>query len=272
VDEAPTTLARLLWRRATSSPDDLAYRHPVGGRDRGGWEDVSWAQARALVEPLSAGLVELGVAPGDHVAILSRTRVDWVLAHLAVLCAGAATVAVRPDSPAEEVARAVDGPGCVVVLAEDVGQVDKLRRVRGDIRTVRKVVQFDGDYPDHRVMTFEALLSAGEDALHLDPALVTRRVDGVPPEAVATLLPGLGPLTGSDGVRRTHADWVAQGVAAAGPANRLRLLSTPLTRLGSHALLARQLTSGQGTVVDARGPEPGAGQDPARDAGRGPTG
>ena len=246
-----TTLARLFWDRAATSPDDVAYRHPVRLRSRVAWEDVTWSDARALVEPLAAGLVGLGVEPGDRVAIVSRTRIDWVLAHLAILCAGATTVAVHPGCSPGEVARLVDGSGAVVVLAEDLDQVEKLRRVRADIRTVRKVVLFDGGYPDRRVMTFEALLSEGEEVLARDPTTTTRRVDALRPDAPATVL-HVPDATGTpDTVELTHAAWVAEGVAAAGRADRLALLRTPLTQHAAHALLAAQLTRGHVTAVDA---------------------
>lgn len=248
----PTTLARLLHERAASSPDAIAFRHRVGSRGREAREDVSWAYARALVEPLAAGLAGLGVEPGDRVAILSRTRVDWVLAHLAVLCAGATTVAADPAGMPEEIAGSIDGNAAVVVVAEDLDQVDTLRRVRADIRTVRKVVQLDGSYPDRRVMTFEALLSQGESVLERDPGTIARRVDGLRPDAVATVLPpqvGDGP--GRE--RRTHAAWVAEGRAAGGGGEGLRHLSTPLHEREGHGLLAAQLVHGFGACVHPTG-------------------
>lgn len=248
----PTTLPRLFRDRAGTAPDDVAYRHPVGRRGREAWEDVTWSHAHALVEPLAAGLVGLGVEPGDRVAILSRTRIDWVLGHLAVLCAGAATVAVPPSSPPEEVARLVDGAGAVVVLAEDLDQVETLRRVRGDIRTVRKVVLVDGHHPDRRVMTLEALLSQGEDVLDREPSTITRRIDALPPDALATVLHPQQDDATPDGERRTHAGWVQEGGAVEGVAEGLRHLSTPLERREGHVLLAAQLVHGFGVCVDAR--------------------
>lgn len=251
----PTTLARLFRDRAATAPEDLAYRHPVGPRGREAWEDVTWGQARALVEPLAAGLVGQGVEPGDRVAILSRTRIDWVLAHLAVLCAGAATVAIHPGSRPTDVARLVHAAGAVAVLAEDADQVEKLRRVRGEIRTVRKVVLFDGDHPDRRVMTFEALLCEGEEVLRHDPATITRRIAALRPDALATVLQPPGVRSPGDGVRRTHEAWVSAGVAAAGQSGPCRPLRASLTGLGGHVQLVAQLTRGHGTVVDGRAVE-----------------
>ena len=174
---------------------------------------MSWEHAHALVEPLAAGLTGLGVEPEDKVVILSRTRVDWVLVDLAVLCAGATTVAVHPGGTPEVVARHIDGNGAVVVVAEDVDQADTLRRVRGDIRTVRKVVLFDGDYPDHRVMTFEELLAQGEEVLRRVPG-DAERIDALRPEVLATVLHPPGGDATPAGERRTHAACVREGRAA----------------------------------------------------------
>lgn len=259
-DRGGATLPRLLWHRAETSPDVVAYRHPVGHGGRGGrddaWEDVTWAHARLLAEALAAGLAGLGVEPGDRVAILSRTRVDWVLGHLATLCSGAVTVAIHPACPASEVARIVDGAGAVAVLAEDLDQVEKLRRVRGDIRSVRKVVLFDGAHRDRRVMTWEALLTQGEDVLGTDPSAITRRIDALAPDAPATVLHESGSSATSDRVPTTHAAWVAEGTAAARRPGRVALLRTSLTRHGAHTLLAAQLVRGLATVVDGGAVEP----------------
>jgi long-chain acyl-CoA synthetase len=258
-----STLARLFWDRSDAQPDAVAYRHLVGAPGREVWQDVTWGEVRALVEPLAAGLLGLGVEPGDRVAVLSRSRVDWVLAHLAGLCAGAATVAVPPDSAPEDVAGVVHGSGAVVVVAEDVEQVDKLRRVRGDIRSVRKVVLFDGRYRDRRVMTWEELLAAGEDLLAGDPVAVASRVEALPPAAVATVLPAAGADGPAEPVRVTHRAWVHEGLAAdpsaelhSGTGDGLRALP-PLTRSGGHALLASQLAHGFGTLVGGVGDTPG---------------
>jgi long-chain acyl-CoA synthetase len=151
----------------------------------------------------------------------------------------------------------------VVVVAEDVEQVDKLRRVRGDIRSVRTVVLFDGHYRDRRVMTWEALLAAGEALLEGDPAAVVTRVEALPPAAVATVLPAANADGPSEPVRVTHRAWVHEGLAAELPADRpagtgdgMRTLP-PLTRSGSHALLASQLAHGFGTQVGGVGDAPG---------------
>jgi long-chain acyl-CoA synthetase len=256
VAERPATLAHMLWTRAAATPHEVAYRYPVAGPGGEVWQDVTWGETRALVEPLAAGLVELGVGVGDRVAILSRTRVDWVLAHLAVLCSGAATVAIDPGLAASQVADAVDGAGCSVVFAEDLEQVAKLWAVRAAIRTVRRVVLMDGEHRDRRVMTSEALLELGDEVLARDPGLVDERVRDLRPDQLAAILPTCAAADPPRGARLRHSACTYVGAAVAaqdlvGPRDR-QLLWVPLWESFGQALLATGLAAGFPTAVDGR--------------------
>ncbi|MDP6942916.1 MAG: AMP-binding protein, partial [Myxococcota bacterium] len=55
------------------------------------------------VRHLAAGLIRLGVSPGDRVAIISETNRFWSACDFAILCVGAVTVGIYPTSTAEEV-------------------------------------------------------------------------------------------------------------------------------------------------------------------------
>ncbi|MDZ4806410.1 MAG: AMP-binding protein, partial [Candidatus Eisenbacteria bacterium] len=54
----------------------------------GVWRDIGHREAALAVDELAAGLAELGVDPGDRVAILSENRLEWALADYAILAAG----------------------------------------------------------------------------------------------------------------------------------------------------------------------------------------
>ena len=59
-------------------------------------------------------------------AIASGTRIEWVLADLAIMSAGAATTTVYPTTQHDDVAFILGDSGSRVVFAEDQGQVDKI--------------------------------------------------------------------------------------------------------------------------------------------------
>jgi len=96
----------------------LVDEHPAAARAL--WEDGhwhSWGDVRRRAGAVAAGLVELGVGPGDRVAIAWPTSVDFVVAYLGVLAAGAVAVPLNPNSPANEVRRELEVVEPAVLLA-----------------------------------------------------------------------------------------------------------------------------------------------------------
>ena len=81
----PRTIAELAGATAEQFGDQVAARYKRDGE----WREMTFAQSRTRVEELALGLVANGIAPGDRVAILSNTRVEWTLVSLAVSAAGA---------------------------------------------------------------------------------------------------------------------------------------------------------------------------------------
>ncbi|MGE5517001.1 MAG: AMP-dependent synthetase/ligase [Bacteroidota bacterium] len=68
----------------------------------GAWVARSWAEVRADMLDLAAGLVALGLQPGDRVMLVSENRPEWPLADLAVMAAGGITVpAYTTNTPAD---------------------------------------------------------------------------------------------------------------------------------------------------------------------------
>ena len=77
--------------------DRLASRHKVDGE----WRELTYAETLTAIEEIALGLVALGIEPGDRVAVLSDTRVEWTQSSYAISAAGGVVVPVYPtNSPA----------------------------------------------------------------------------------------------------------------------------------------------------------------------------
>ncbi|HEX5782805.1 MAG TPA: AMP-binding protein, partial [Solirubrobacteraceae bacterium] len=150
-----STLPDLLLQHARERPDAPAIRE----KRRGRWDELSWSQYADRVKRVAHGLRELGVQPGDRVAIHGENRPEWVIADLAIQGIGAVSVGVYPTSPAAEVEYLLAHSETVVLIAEDEEQLDKALAVRERLPDLRKIVLIDprnvrelGD-----VMTWEQL-------------------------------------------------------------------------------------------------------------------
>jgi long-chain acyl-CoA synthetase len=67
----------MFWNRLEHSPDAVA--HLV--KRQGHWQPLTWTVVGEAVRALALGLLALGRAPGDAIALLSSTRAEWVQAH-----------------------------------------------------------------------------------------------------------------------------------------------------------------------------------------------
>ena len=82
--------------RVHTSPSRTAYSYPAA--DGQPWTTMTWKETGDRVEKLAAGLLALGLETEQRVGIASGTRVEWILADLAVMCAGGATTTVYPST------------------------------------------------------------------------------------------------------------------------------------------------------------------------------
>jgi len=140
------TMADLLPLAAARYGDAPALRH----RAEAGWVDISYAELGRAVAETAAGLIELGLAPGDRVSILSHTRPEWTYANFAILSAGLVSVSIYQTNSAEECHYVLDHSESRTVFCEDAEQVAKVRAVADRLPHLEHVIAIDpsGDIGD----------------------------------------------------------------------------------------------------------------------------
>ncbi|MGA8208838.1 MAG: long-chain fatty acid--CoA ligase [Nocardioidaceae bacterium] len=252
VEDRPPSVGRQFLDRVAESADREAYRFPRGD----GWESLTWRETGDRVGRLAAGLVALGIQPQQRVGIACSTRVEWILADLAVMCAGAATTTVYPSTITEDVGYILADSDCRVVFAEDDAQVAKLCDRRVELPHVDRVVVIDGATDDDWVIGLADLEKLGEQLLVAEPDLVERRVAATGPDDLATLIYTSGTTGRPKGVRLRHSSWTYEGAAIATldilSQDDLQFLWLPMAHSFGKVLLSLQLACGFATAVDGR--------------------
>ncbi len=191
------SLPAVLLDRFATSPWKLAYEV----REGGGWRTWTWREVETVVRELSAGLIARGVQPGQTVAILAGTRIEWILADFAVLCAGAATTTIYPSSTADEASYILEDAGCVALFVERLEQID-------GVAAPNIVVAMD---EAEEAASWAALREAGREWLdeHGSDAWVAVG-RAVQPGDLATLIYTSGTTGRPKGVRLAQDCWLAQ--------------------------------------------------------------
>ena len=104
-------------------PDADALYH----KDKGWWEPLTWREYQERSDSIAAGLISIGITSGDHIAILSQTKLEWILADIAIMSCGAVTVPIYQSNTAEQCEYIIGHSECSAIFLEDQEQLDKLR-------------------------------------------------------------------------------------------------------------------------------------------------
>ena len=176
----------ILW--AHDRPGAVALRV----KELGKWREVTWREYLDRVRAVAAALRAMGVGPGDHVAIHSDNRPEWMYVDLAVQGLGARSVGIYQTNPPADVAYLLNHSGAVLHFAEDQEQVDKALEIADETPTVRYVVAFDprGTHGvrDPRLLTWSDVLAHGRALLVDDPEAFERTVLELDPSAPAMIV------------------------------------------------------------------------------------
>ena len=182
------TLPGRVLAQAVARPQAVAMRD----KHHGVWRGITWAEYRAQIAAVGHALADCGVAAGDHVAILSDNRPEWLFADLGTQGIGGRSVGVYQTNPPEDVAYVVQHSGAKVLFCEDQEQVDKAVAIADQTPGVVKVVVFDPratrSYNDKRLMTWSDFISRGRELAAAQPDWFTERVIGLDPGAPAMVV------------------------------------------------------------------------------------
>lgn len=194
----PATLAQLFTDAAAAFGNAEAVRHKEGGA----WRPLSYAEMERRVARAAEGLAQLGVRPGDRVALLSENRPEWTIADYAILCLGAINVPIYATLPASQVEVIVRDARPRVLIASSAAQVAKLAGLHEP--WLETLVCIEGAAPDARNMEWRALLERGdrEDAV----ARLHERAVNVRAEDVASIIYTSGTTGTPKGAMLTHAN------------------------------------------------------------------
>ncbi|MFG1982826.1 AMP-dependent synthetase/ligase [Streptomyces albidoflavus] len=265
IENRPPSVATLFLERVEATPDGEAYRYPVPSAQEGpdDWKSLSWQQAATRVFAIAAGLIELGVDAEQRVALASATRVEWILADLGILCAGAATTTVYPSTSADEAAFILADSESRVLIAEDAEQLAKAREKRAELPHLAHVVVLDpagaeaaeGD-PEGWVLSLADLEKRGAARLEREPELIKERVAAITADQLATVIYTSGTTGRPKGVRLPHDNWsyMAKAIAATGLVGQddVQYLWLPLAHVFGKVLTSGQIEVGHVTAVDGR--------------------
>jgi long-chain acyl-CoA synthetase len=188
-----------------------AVRHKRGGA----WSDVSWSEMARRTRDVSDGLASIGVRPGDRIAILGDTHLEWQLADLGILGACAITVTIYQSNQPSECEFILADSGARLIFCDTEAQIAKIRQVRSRLPKLEAIIRTTGAAADGFERTLADLERAGEQWRRAHPTAHEQRLVSVGRSDPASFIYTSGTTGNPKGVVLTHGNWVYEAEAIA---------------------------------------------------------
>ena len=187
-------LTNLIAERAWFEPERITMSRPLGD----GWQPLTARQVEEEIRATAKGLVAAGIAIGDRVAIMARTRYEWTILDFAIWYAGGCVVPIYETSSAEQVDWILNDSGSVGLIVETP--------------THKELV--DSVLPSHTkhvwVMTEDVLATLRKAGAQISDEEIEKRRNALVPDTLATLIYTSGTTGRPKGVQLTHGNFLAE--------------------------------------------------------------
>ncbi len=174
----------------------------------GDWKSLTYEQVDEFVKNLALGLIDMGFKQGDRIALLSENRPKWAFTDLAVQAVGGILAAIYSTNTPKEILHIVENSGARFLVVSNHFQLQKALAVKSLNKLVERIIIFDPIQDltdtDDRVVSFHDVLNRGKGCR--DAGILTRRMEKIQQEDVATLIYTSGATGLSKGAMLTHAN------------------------------------------------------------------
>lgn len=177
----------LFFRQVERKQDTTALRH----KEYGIWKRISWREYGESVRETAAGLLALGLKPGECVAILGDNRPEWLICHVGAMSAGGTTCGVYPTSAPEQIAYVLGHSDSRILFVENEEQVDKILQILGELN-LYKIVVWDPkglwgfSHPD--IIFYDEFIALGRKKLQSAPGCVSATLEAIQPDDTAMII------------------------------------------------------------------------------------
>ena len=168
------------------------------------WSGYTWDELTALIKKTSKALIAGGTKPQDNVAIFSQNKVEWSIADLGIMSAGAVSVPIYATNTAGQAKYIIDEAEIRTIFVGDQEQYEKALEIYADSSgTLEQIVVFENSVQieNEAAIHFDKFIEKGTGIADDE---FDSRLNAIHGEDLATIIYTSGTTGEPKGVMLTH--------------------------------------------------------------------
>ena len=182
------------------------YLHEKRGDE---WHQTTYTETQERVQQFGAGLLKLGVEFGDHIALLSEGRDNWIIAELGLLSAGCCSVPLSIKLSPSELSFRIQHSGAKIAIVSE-SQWAKIKEIQSELSEMEHIIFLDNANVKHEGdFYFDEICEMGVEYLKLHPQALKEVTRKISSDTLANITYTSGTTADPKGVMISHGNYIA---------------------------------------------------------------
>ncbi|MBI5020767.1 MAG: long-chain fatty acid--CoA ligase [Ignavibacteriales bacterium] len=183
----------------------------------GAYVNFSYNQVREMVRTFALGLAAIGVKRGDHVAVISENRPEWVVADMAIMKLGAVNISIYPTLTPKQIEYILNDADVKFAIASNQLQLNKVLKIFHEVASLKRAIVLSDKVitQEKKVMNYSHVIEMGKEFDQLYPGYLENEQKRIKLDDLMTLIYTSGTTGNPKGVMLTHNNLVSNMKACA---------------------------------------------------------
>lgn len=205
------SVPHMLFNTIEKYPNKVALRFKRGGK----LKHYTYEQIGDKIRSLTHGMAQLGLKPGDKIAILSNNRPEWTITDFAGLCLRSVVVPIYQTLPPNQIEYILKDSETCAIFVENEEQYNKITEIKVRLPKLEFVISFQTiDESDEDLRTFNEMMTMGETHRTEHPEFFDQTLDAIESDEICSMVYTSGTTGNPKGVMLHHKGFITDIVNA----------------------------------------------------------